>query len=231
MGKTEVTALRGVDLEIGDGEFVAIMGPSGSGKSTMMHILGALDRPDEGEIYLGERNAASETSNGLAELRGKKIGFVFQTFSLIETLSARENVELAMMFQGVSRRRRGSRAAELLERVGLSDRAGHRPSELSGGQQQRVAIARALANDPEILLADEPTGNLDSKSGKQIMDLLRNLNREKGMTIVLVTHDASVATYADRVIELMDGAVASDRVVHTVAGARVQVSGGPSDVS
>jgi len=207
MGKTEVHALRGVDLEIDEGECVAIMGPSGSGKSTLMHILGALDRPSEGEISFDGRSIANESSKGLADIRGKKIGFVFQTFSLMTTLTALDNVELAMLFQRVSRSKRHERAARLLELVGLEDRMKHLPSELSGGEQQRVAIARALANEPQILLADEPTGNLDSKSGQQIMELLQSLGRERGMTVILVTHDPKLATCADRMIRLFDGRI------------------------
>ncbi|HUT86502.1 MAG TPA: ABC transporter ATP-binding protein [Candidatus Heimdallarchaeota archaeon] len=207
MGKTEVRALQGVDLEINEGECVAIMGPSGSGKSTLMHVIGALDRPDGGSIQFEGHDIADESSNGLAEIRGKKIGFVFQTFSLMPTLSALDNVELAMTFQGVPRSKRRARACQLLEQVGLGDRMKHRPSELSGGEQQRVAIARALANDPQILLADEPTGNLDSQSGQQIMELIESLNKEQGMTVILVTHDPNLEAYADRLIRLLDGKI------------------------
>ena len=207
MGKTEVRALQGVDLEINEGECVAIMGPSGSGKSTLMHVIGALDRPDGGSIQFEGHDIADESSNGLAEIRGKKIGFVFQTFSLMPTLSALDNVELAMTFQGVPRSKRRERACQLLEQVGLGDRMKHRPSELSGGEQQRVAIARALANDPQILLADEPTGNLDSQSGQQIMELIESLNKEQGMTVILVTHDPNLEAYADRLIRLLDGKI------------------------
>jgi putative ABC transport system ATP-binding protein len=165
MGKTEVRALRGLDLEIRDGEFLAIMGPSGSGKSTLLHLIGGLDLPDAGKVLLGDLDLSQQNGNHLAELRGKKIGFVFQTFNLIPTLSALENVELPMIFQRVPRRERRKRAQLLLEQVGLGERLHHRPAELSGGEQQRVAIARALVNAPQILLADEPTGNLDSESG------------------------------------------------------------------
>ena len=210
MGTTQVRALRGVDMEIADGEFVAIMGPSGSGKSTLMYLLGALDRPDAGSILHGTEDVARLTSDGLAELRGKRVGFVFQMFSLMPTLSALDNVELPMMFQGIPRPQRIQRAKELLELVEMGDRMSHRPGQLSGGQQQRVAIARALANEPDLLLADEPTGNLDSKSGEQIMRLLERLNREEAMTVILVTHDAELAAHADRIIELFDGGVAVD---------------------
>jgi len=208
MGTTKVRALRGVDLKIEDGEFVAIMGPSGSGKSTLLYLLGALDRPDAGSILHGDQDVADCDSDGLAELRGKRIGFVFQMFSLMTTLSALDNVELPMMFQGMPRAKRRKRAEELLELVGMGDRMGHRPSELSGGEQQRVAIARALANEPDVLLADEPTGNLDSYTGAQIIELLETLNRERGMTVVLVTHDASLASHAERNIHLWDGRMA-----------------------
>lgn len=210
MGTTQVHALRGVDLEIADEEFVAIMGPSGSGKSTLMYLLGALDQPDAGSVLHGADDIAGLSSDGLAELRGKRVGFVFQMFSLMPTLSALDNVELPMMFQGIPRAQRLQRAKELLELVEMGDRMSHRPGQLSGGQQQRVAIARALANEPELLLADEPTGNLDSKSGEQIMKLLTRLNKEEAMTVILVTHDRALASHADRTIELLDGGVAAD---------------------
>jgi len=207
LGKTTVKALRGVDLEIEDGELVAIMGPSGSGKSTLMHLIGALDQPDEGAVLFGDQDVSKQSRDALAELRGKRIGFVFQSFNLIATLTALENVELPMIYQGVPRKERLTKARELLALVGMDDRADHLPTELSGGEQQRVAIARALVNDPDLLLADEPTGNLDSKTGKQIMDLLIKLNKEQKMTIVLVTHDPSVAGYAQRTIHIFDGKV------------------------
>ena len=207
LGKATVEALRGVDLEIEDGELVAIMGPSGSGKSTLMHLIGALDQPDEGSIRFGKQDVSKQSRNVLAELRGKHIGFVFQSFNLIATLTALENVELPMMYQGVARKDRLTKARNLLEQLGVSDRADHLPTELSGGEQQRVAIARALVNDPDLLLADEPTGNLDSKTGKQIMELLTKLNEEQGMTVVLVTHDPMVARYAQRTIHIFDGKV------------------------
>ena len=207
LGKTQVEALRGVDLQINRGEFVAIMGPSGSGKSTLMHLLGALDQPNGGIVFLNGQDIVQHSRNVLAELRGKKVGFVFQMFNLIPTLSALDNVEYPMMFQGVPRRERRTRAKRLLGLVGLEDRMRHKPSELSGGERQRVAIARALANDPEILLADEPTGNLDSKSGKQIMELLARLNEEHGMTLIVVTHDPAIAGYAQRTIHILDGQI------------------------
>jgi len=207
MGKTDVAALSGVNLEIEDGEMVAIMGPSGSGKSTLMHLIGALDQPDEGSISFGKQDVSKQSRNVLAELRGKHIGFVFQSFNLIATLTALENVELPMMYQGVTRKDRLTKARKLLEQLGVNDRADHLPTELSGGEQQRVAIARALVNDPDLLLADEPTGNLDSKTGKQIMELLAKLNEEQGMTVVLVTHDPTIASYAQRTIHIFDGKV------------------------
>jgi len=186
---------------------VAIMGPSGSGKSTLMHLIGALDQPDEGSMVFGEQDVSKQGRNQLAELRGKHIGFVFQSFNLIATLTALDNVELPMMYQGVARKDRLTKARNLLEQLGVDDRADHLPTELSGGEQQRVAIARALVNDPDLLLADEPTGNLDSKTGKQIMELLAKLNEEQGMTVVLVTHDPAVARYAQRTIHIFDGKV------------------------
>jgi putative ABC transport system ATP-binding protein len=207
MGKTLVPALRGLTLEIADGEFVAIMGPSGSGKSTLMHLIGALDAPNQGHILLNGIDIAQQNGDQLAELRGKKIGFVFQTFNLVPTLSALKNVELPMIFQKVPRRERRERARRLLEQVGLGDRLHHKPSELSGGECQRVAIARALANDPEILLADEPTGNLDAESGEQIMQILKKLNEERKMTIIVVTHNPDVARYAHRIIRMRYGQI------------------------
>ncbi len=172
-----------------------------------MHLLGGLDQPDEGSVVFGDQDISKQSRDFLAELRGRRVGFVFQTFSLIPTLTALDNVELPMMYQGVERKERRERAQSLLEQVGLGDRLNHRPTELSGGEQQRVAIARALVNDPEVLLADEPTGNLDSKSGKQIMQLLTQLNEEKGMTVILVTHDATMAGYAQRTIHVFDGRI------------------------
>jgi len=207
MGKTQVQALRGLDLEVQDGEFVAIMGPSGSGKSTLIHLMGGLDLPDKGKVILGDLDIYSKNGNYLAELRGKKIGFVFQSFNLIPTLSALKNVELPMVFQQVPRKDRQKRAQQLLEQVGLGERLHHKPMELSGGEQQRVAIARALVNNPEILLADEPTGNLDTESGEQIMRILNELNEKKGMTLVVITHNPDVARYAHRVIRMKDGRI------------------------
>ena len=210
MGKTEVRALRGVDLDIKEGEFVAIMGRSGSGKSTLMHLIGGLDQPDDGSLVFNDRDLSKQSRNDLAEFRGQRIGFVFQSFNLIPTLTALENVELPMMYQRIARKERLRKAQRLLELAGIADRARHRPAELSGGEQQRVAIARALVNDPDLLLADEPTGNLDSKSGRQIMELIRTLNEERGMTVIVVTHDPAIARYARRTIHIFDGEIGSE---------------------
>ena len=207
LGKTVVRALRGLDMEIRSGEIVAIMGPSGSGKSTLMHILGALDTPTGGRATIDGADLAGLRESDLVTLRGQKVGFVFQTFNLIQTLSALQNVELPMIFQGVPRLERARRARQLLETVGLGDRVKHKPNELSGGERQRVAVARALANDPEIILADEPTGNLDTESGKAILDLIKSLSERDGKTVILVTHDPEAAEIADRVIRLRDGCV------------------------
>ena len=201
-------ALRGLSLEIQGGEFVALMGPSGSGKSTSMNMVGCLDIPSRGNVLLQGRNIASLSESHLAQIRGKVIGFIFQQFNLIPTLSALENVGLPMLFQGHSRDEREKRALELLHRVGLDERAFHKPSELSGGQQQRVAIARALANDPKVILADEPTGNLDSATGKQVIAMLKELHRKEHKTIVMVTHDKDIAKHADRIVRLQDGKIA-----------------------
>ena len=205
MGETEVRALRGLSLKIDEGEFVAVVGPSGSGKSTLMHLIGALDVPDEGRVLLDGKDISEYTESELAGIRGEKVGFVFQTFNLIPTLNSLENVALPLTFQGVPREERNERAADLLDMVGLGDRTGHKPAELSGGEQQRVAIARALINDPEILLADEPTGNLDSETGDEVMKLLERLNRDRGMTVVIVTHNPKDAAHADRTINMIDG--------------------------
>lgn len=206
MGKVEVHALRGVSLALADGEFLAVMGPSGSGKSTLMHLMGCLDLPSRGQVLFAGTDISHLRSKELAEIRGRRLGFIFQTFNLVHTLTALENVELPMIFQGAPRGQRGARARELLGRVGLADRVHHRPSELSGGEQQRAAIARALANDPNIILCDEPTGNLDSAAGMAILELLKKLN-EEGRTVVLVTHDPEAAGYAKRRVHLRDGQV------------------------
>ena len=205
MGETEVKALRGLSLEIKEGEFVAVVGPSGSGKSTLMHLVGALDVPDEGEVMLNGRDISEYEESELAEIRGEKVGFVFQTFNLIPTLNSLDNVALPLTFQGIPREEREERARNLLDMVGLGGRTSHKPAELSGGEQQRVAIARALVNDPEILLADEPTGNLDSETGREVMELLEGLNKDRGMTVVIVTHNPKDAAYAERTINMIDG--------------------------
>lgn len=206
-GSTTVRALRNLSLDIQDGDFVAVIGPSGSGKSTLMNVIGALDVPDEGSVSLDGTELANQTESQLAEIRGTKVGFVFQTFNIIPTLSALENVKLPMTFQRIPRKERERRAKTLLERVGLGNRASHYPSQLSGGERQRVAIARALVNDPEIILADEPTGNLDSKTGAQIMEILKELNEDQGVTVVLVTHNPQDANYARRKVHMKDGMI------------------------
>ncbi len=205
MGETVVEALRGIDLTIDTGDFAAIMGPSGSGKSTLMNMVGALDKPTNGKISFEGTDISRYSENQLALLRGKKVGFVFQKFNLIPTMTAKENVALPMLFQEKPKKHREKRASNLLEEVGLGDRLEHYPNELSGGQQQRVSIARALSNDPDIILADEPTGNLDSETGEKIMDLLTKLNKEERKTIIMVTHDQNDADYADYTINIKDG--------------------------
>jgi len=204
MGDTTVEALKNSDVEILQGEFVAVMGPSGSGKSTLMNMIGALDTPSSGEVNIGEESISKLNGDELALLRSKKIGFIFQQFNLIPSMNATENVALPMLFTGENKSKRTRRAEKLLNRVGLGDRLEHMPSELSGGQRQRVSIARSLANDPDIILADEPTGNLDTETGENIMNLLTELNNE-GKTIIMVTHDENDAEYADRIIKIVDG--------------------------
>ena len=206
MGEVKVNALRGLNLEIKKGEFVAIMGPSGSGKSTAVNMVGALDIPTKGKIYLEKHDISKLSESDLAQIRGKKIGFIFQQFNLINTLSALENVALPMVFQGIEKEERMETGKRLLEMVGLGHRINHRPTELSGGEQQRVAIARSLANDPDVVLADEPTGNLDSKTGIMVIEFLEKLNKE-GKTIIVVTHDANVAKHAHRIDFLKDGII------------------------
>ena len=208
-GSPAVHALRGVDLAIGRGELVAVVGPSGSGKSTMLNMMGALDRPTDGEVMLEERPIGHMSDRRVSSIRGRRIGFVFQQFHLIEGLSATENVATGLLYRGRAPRHRRRQAREMLDRVGLGDRTEHRPSQLSGGERQRVAIARALVGEPAILLADEPTGNLDSRSGDEIVKLLRDLHRA-GSTIVVITHDRDMAALMPRTVSLLDGAIASD---------------------
>ncbi|HLC98144.1 MAG TPA: ABC transporter ATP-binding protein [Candidatus Nanoarchaeia archaeon] len=202
----EVPAINGISLTINTGEFIAVIGPSGSGKSTAMNLIGCLDTATTGRILLEKQNIQQLSESALANIRGRKIGFVFQTFNLIPTLDALENVALPMLFQKVPKKKRKQKARQLLEQVGLGNRLHHLPNQLSGGQRQRVAIARALANDPEIILADEPTGNLDTKTGEEIMKLLRDLNRQ-GKTLIVVTHNPELTKMADKVITLKDGKV------------------------
>lgn len=207
MGEVEVHALRGLNFEVKNGEFVAVMGPSGSGKSTAVNMIGCLDIPTKGDIFLENRNIAHLSESSLAQIRGRKIGFIFQQFNLIPTLTAKENVTLPMTFQGIPASKKKKRAEKLLKLVGLEKRMDHKPSEMSGGEQQRVAIARALANDPAVILADEPTGNLDSKTGKLVIEILCELHKEEGKTIIMVTHDPSTAKCAERTAFLKDGII------------------------
>lgn len=217
MGDTPVHALQGISLAVKPGEFIAIQGPSGSGKSTAMNLVGCLDVPTKGEIYLDGNNISHLSESDLAQIRGQKIGFIFQKFNLIETLTALENVTLPMTFQGIPEEERTKKAEALLKQFGLGERMDHKPNQLSGGQQQRVAIARALAIDPPVILADEPTGNLDSKTGREVMEFLRELNKHYGKTIVLVTHDDVLAHVADRIEFLKDGKITKTK---TIRGAK-----------
>ncbi len=209
MGKVEVQALRGVNLSVKRGEFIAVLGPSGSGKSTLLNMIGCLDKPTSGKVFIDGKDTSRLNENELAALRREKIGFVFQQFNLIHTLNALENVALPMLFAGIRRAERMKRARELLEKVGLSHRIYHKPMELSGGEQQRVAIARALANNPEIIVADEPTGNVDTDAGNAIMEIFEQLNEER-RTIILVTHDFDIAAHAHRKLRMKDGTLLND---------------------
>ncbi len=216
LGETTVEALRGISLEVTRGQFVALVGPSGSGKSTFLNLVGGLDRPTDGELWVNGMELSASKEKALTEHRRRRVGFVFQTFNLLPRLTALENVALPLMFIGVPERERLDRARQLLDQVGLADRLDHRPTQLSGGEQQRVAIARALVNRPAIILADEPTGNLDTATGTEIMALLRRLNCEQGVTLLLVTHDHEAASFADRVIQLRDGQIAGGQASRRV---------------
>jgi len=210
LGEFPLSVLKGVNLEIQSGTFATIMGPSGSGKSTLMYMLGLLDTPTQGKIYLQGQDTSNFSEDRLAEIRGKKIGFIFQQFNLLQNLTALENVMLPMIFQGISEEKRKEKAKQLLESVNLGKRINHKPSEMSGGEQQRIAIARSLVNDPEILIADEPTGNLDSTTGKAVMEILTQLHKKQNKTIIVVTHDPNIAHYSQNIIHIQDGQIVSN---------------------
>jgi len=210
IGEMETHALRGVNLSIEDGEFTALVGPSGSGKTTLLQLIGLLDQPTSGQVYINGKDATRLNRNQRADLRKGTIGFIFQFFALIPTLTAYENVEMPLLLNGTKPAERRKRVNEVLEAVGLTDRAHHRPDQLSGGQQQRVAVSRALAINPKVILADEPTANLDTENGKQVMDIMKKLNQETGVTFVFATHDPRVISYANRVVTLQDGLITKD---------------------
>src|SRR3989344_3643149 len=215
LGELELPVLRGINLEINPGSFVTIMGPSGSGKSTLMYLLGLLDSPSRGKVFLQDQDTSFFLEDKLAEVRGKKIGFIFQQFNLLQNLTALENVMLPMIFQGIPEEKRKEKARQLLESINLGQRINHRPSEMSGGEQQRIAIARSLVNDPEILIADEPTGNLDSSTGKTVMEVLTKLHQEQKKTIVVVTHDPTIAHYSQNIIHIQDGQLVANHFQDT----------------
>jgi len=213
LGKVELTILKNITLDVSRGDFVVILGPSGSGKSTLLNLLGCLDLPTRGRAFLAGRDIAKLSEDELAQIRGKTIGFIFQQFNLLQNLSALENVMIPMIFQGKSESERRERAEFLLSSLGLGERILHRPSELSGGEQQRIAIARALSNNPEIIVADEPTGNLDSSTGKKIMEILINLHQEEKKTIIVVTHDPTIANYSNQIVNIKDGQLVANHLV------------------
>lgn len=227
----ELQILNGISLKIHEGEFVAIVGASGSGKSTLMNIIGALDKPTEGQYFLNDTDISKLTDKQLSEIRNKEIGFVFQTFNLIPRTTALKNVELPMLYAGVPKKERTKRAKQLLELVEMQDRSTHQPNELSGGQKQRVAIARAMANDPSIILADEPTGALDSKTGHLVMDIFHKLHKEEGKTIVLITHSPELAAETERIITISDGSVISDTGASEKETQDISNVGGDTEVS
>jgi putative ABC transport system ATP-binding protein len=212
-GGRPLEVLKGIDFKVERGEFMGIMGPSGSGKSTLLNMIGALDKPTSGKVYINQTDLSKLNDNQVANLRNREIGFIFQFFNLIPRMDAKGNVELPMAIAGIPRTQRSKRADELLELVGLGDRTHHKPSQLSGGEQQRVAVARALANKPNLLLADELTGNLDSKTGSEIMHLLRSLNKEEGKTFIFITHDPEVGQQTDRLVSLRDGVIKRDKIL------------------
>ena len=232
MGDIEVHALGGVSLSIEAGEFVSVIGPSGSGKSTFMHILGCLDRPTSGQYSLDSHDVSKLSRDQLAVVRNERIGFVFQGFNLLARTSAVDNVELPLLYRsGIRASERHQRAREMLEAVGLGDRMGHHPNQMSGGQQQRVAIARSLVNQPSIVLADEPTGNLDSRTSIEIMDIFQRLNRENGITVILITHEHEIAEYGHRIIRFRDGTVVSDQLNQTQRSAGDEIEALPTEIN